>query len=164
MRLMNAIVTAVLVLTLFGAVRGDQAPSPGKNTIVDNVPPTDRIKVWHDADIQTMIKKSETARLLEGGDLYSLNLLHRTTEPATIHKVVADLYFIQEGTGTIETGGTIIDPKPSGRDGDQSGSGIKGGTKQLIKKGDIVFIPPGVVHHFLGGSDIWYLNVHFPGK
>ena len=98
-------------------------------------------------------------------ELYSLNLLHRTAEAATVHGEVVDLYIVQEGSATLETGGTLLDPKPTNRPtqpGDQRGSGIRGGTKRVIKKGDVVFIPPGVPHRFTEG-DIWYLNVHFPG-
>jgi len=128
-----------------------------------NKPPTDSAMIFTLADLQSKMKRDQTGRLLEGLDLFSLNLLHRTAEPATVHGNVVDLYIVQEGSATLETGGTILDPKPANRPGDQTGSGISGGKTQVIKKGDVVFIPPGVVHRFVGG-DIWYLNVHFPGK
>lgn len=129
----------------------------------DNRPPTDRVKVFTIADLQSKIAADQTGRLLEGLELYSLNLLHRSVEPATVHGDLADLYFVQQGSGTLESGGTVIDPKPGGRAGDVTGSGIRGGTTQVISKGDVVFIPPGVAHRFSGG-DIWYLNVHFPAR
>ena len=127
-----------------------------------NQPPTDGPVIFSLADLQSKIKGNQPGRLLEGMELYSLNLLHRTAEAATVHRDVVDLYIVQEGSATLETGGTLLNSKPANRPGDQRGSGISGGTKRVIKKGDVVFIPPGVAHRFTEG-DIWYLNVHFPG-
>jgi mannose-6-phosphate isomerase-like protein (cupin superfamily) len=151
---------ASVAVVLGGAVViGQNTPAP----TTDNKPPTDTVKVFTFADLQSKIKENQPGRLLEGQELFSLNLLHRTAEPATVHGDVVDLYWIQEGSATLESGGTILSPKPASRVGDQTGTGISGGKTQVVRKGDVVFIPPGVAHRFTGG-DIWYLNAHFPGK
>ena len=147
------------VLSAGIAVVGQTAFGP----TADNKPPTDHVKVFSLAELQSSINGDQTGRLLEGEELFSLNLLHRKTEPATVHGDLVDLYIVQEGSGTLESGGTILDPKPAGRNGDLTGSGIRGGKTQVIEKGDVVFIPPGVAHRFVDG-DIWYLNAHFPGR
>lgn len=160
MRLLTILLSTGVTVALGGVVAvGQNTLSPGTN----NKPPTDSVKVFALADLQATIKGNQTGRLLEGQELFSLNLLHRTGEPPTVHGDVVDLYIVQEGSATLESGGTILNPKPSNRPGDQTGTGISGGKTQVIKKGDVVFIPPGVPHRFTGG-DIWYLNVHFPGK
>jgi len=149
-----------------GVVLGGAVVAVGQNTLApptDNKPPTDSVKVFTFADLQSRIKGAQAGRLLEGQELFSLNLLHRTAEPATVHGDLVDLYWIQEGSATLESGGTVLNPKPAGRVGDQTGTGISGGTTQVVRQGDVVFIPPGVAHRFTGG-DIWYLNAHFPGK
>lgn len=149
------------VVLLFGGqpILGQRAPGPA----ADNTPPTDRPWVLTLAELHSKITADKAGRLLEGLELFSLNLLHRSVEPATVHGELADLYFIQEGSATLETGGTILNPRPGSRPADLTGSGISGGKTQVVNKGDIVFIPPGVPHRFSGG-DVWYLNVHFPAK
>jgi mannose-6-phosphate isomerase-like protein (cupin superfamily) len=160
MRLIKILLYAGFAVAL-GVVAAVAQNTFGPST--DNTPPTDSVKIFALADLQSKIKGDQAGRLLEGQELFSLNLLHRTTEPATVHGDVVDLYIVQEGSATLESGGTMLSPKPAGRTGDQTGTGISGGKTQVIKKGDVVFIPPGVAHRFTGG-DIWYLNAHFPGK
>jgi|SRR5476649_644396 len=160
MRVFRIVLYAGLAGALGAVAAGSQSafgPAAG------NEPPTDSARVFSLSDLQSKIKGDQAGRLLEGHELFSLNLLHRTVEPTTVHGDLVDLYIVQEGSATLETGGTILDPKPAGRAGDLTGSGIRGGKSQVVKKGDVVFIPPGVAHRFTGG-DIWYLNAHFPGK
>jgi hypothetical protein len=160
MRIVRMLVSACFAIALSGVAALGQSASA---VTTDNKPPVDRVKTFTFADLQARINGDQAGRLLEGQALFSLNLLHRTAEPATVHGDVVDLYWVQEGSATLESGGKILNLKPAGRTGDQTGTGISGGTAQVIKKGDVVFIPPGVAHRFTGG-DIWYLNAHFPGK
>jgi len=91
-------------------------------------------------------KDLATTRLLEGG-FYSVNI-RRITGPETahFHPTSLTIYVVREGTGTLVTGGTIIDidgqPITSGR----TGHDIKGGVERTIKPGDIIVTPPGVPH------------------
>ncbi len=145
-----------------GQMKADRPFVPGE----DNVPPTTDVRIFKSADIQSSIEGEKLGRLLEGKDLFSLNLLHRTGEEVTIHGTVVDLYFVQKGKAVLEHGGTAVGAKPSGgRAGDMRAASINGSTKTVVGAGDIVFIPPGVPHRFVAGeSDIVYFNVHFPGK
>jgi hypothetical protein len=146
----------------FGQRQVDRPFVPGE----DNVPPTTDVRIFKSANIQSSIQGEKLGRLLEGKDLFSLNLLHRKGEEPTIHGSVVDLYFVQKGKAVLEHGGTAVDAKPSGgRVGDMRAASIKGGTRTVVEAGDIVFIPPGIPHRFVAGeSDIVYFNVHFPGK
>jgi hypothetical protein len=160
--LSGAVAVALCGLVVSGQMKVDRSFVPDK----DNVPPKTDVRVFKSADIQSSIQGERLGRLLEGNDLFSLNLLHRKGEEPTIHGSVVDMYFIQKGKAVLEHGGTAVDAKPSGgRAGDMRAASIKGSTRTVVETGDIVFIPPGVPHRFVAGeSDVVYFNVHFPGK
>ena len=91
-------------------------------------------------------KDLATTRLLEGG-FYSVNIRRLTgPETAHLHPSSLTIYVVREGSGTLVTGGTIVDargqPVPNGQPGDD----IKGGVERTIKAGDIIVTPPGVPH------------------
>lgn len=158
----SGVAVALSSLVAIGQGKADRPFVPDE----DNVPPTTDVRVFKSANIQSSIQGEKLGRLLEGKDLFSLNLLHRKGEEPTIHGSVVDLYFVQKGKAVLEHGGTAVDAKPTGgRVGDMRAASIKGGTRTVVEAGDIVFIPPGVPHRFVAGeSDVVYFNVHFPGK
>jgi mannose-6-phosphate isomerase-like protein (cupin superfamily) len=93
-------------------------------------------------------------RLLEGG-LYNVNIRH--DENATpdnysteFHEDTIDVWVIQEGSGTLVTGGEKVDGKH------------KGGIERPIKVGDVVFIPAGIHHGMKETKSITWLNIRFP--
>ena len=95
--------------------------------------------------------KRNTTRLLEGG-AYSMNARHQVgAEAPRIHKSIIELYIVQDGAGTLVTGGSIV------------GDAIRGGVERVVKAGDVIFIPPGVPHAFSEAKALSYLNVHFGG-
>src|SRR5687768_5662517 len=68
------------------------------------------------------VKNLATTRLLEGG-FYSVNIRRLTgPETAHVHPASLTIYVVREGSGTLITGGTIVDVKgqavPAGRPGD----------------------------------------------
>lgn len=96
-------------------------------------------------------QKRITTRLLEGGT-YSLNARHLSgAEAPQVHKSIIEFYFVQDGTGTLVTGGSIVD------------KAVRGGVERAVKAGDVVFIPPGVPHWFRNAQALSYLNIHFGG-
>lgn len=96
-------------------------------------------------------QKRITTRLLEGGT-YSLNARYQVgAEAPRIHRTIIEFYFIQDGTGTLVTGGSIVD------------KAIRGGVERAVKAGDVIFIPPGVPHGFSDARTLSYLNIHFGG-
>jgi mannose-6-phosphate isomerase-like protein (cupin superfamily) len=105
-----------------------------------------------------------TQRVLEGGT-FSVNVRHISgAETALQHAKIAEVWVVREGTGTVATGGTLLDPKPGTGAGDLSGSGIRNGVERVIKPGDLVFIPPGVPHGIRQATSITYLNIRFEIK
>jgi mannose-6-phosphate isomerase-like protein (cupin superfamily) len=97
-------------------------------------------------------ERRDSTRLIEGG-AYSLNARYLNAGEIRdlVHKDIVELYFVREGSGTLVTGGKIVNNK------------IQGGTVRVVKAGDVVFIPPGVPHGFSTTSGISWLNVHFAG-
>ena len=77
------------------------------------------------------------------------------------HGKIAEVWVVRDGTGTVATGGTLVDPKPGAAPGEFSGSGIRAGIERVIKAGDLVFIPPGVPHGIRESKGITYLNIRF---
>jgi mannose-6-phosphate isomerase-like protein (cupin superfamily) len=76
---------------------------------------------------------------------------------AASHDKVSEVYQVLEGSGTLVTGGTIVNPqrRTSGQEEvtqingpGTSGTSIEGGVSRQISKGDMVIIPAGTPHWF----------------
>jgi len=66
---------------------------------------------------------------------------------AEVHDWETDVVYVLEGSATVITGGTVIDPKVT-EPGQVRGPVIQGGESRRIAKGDVVVIPAGVPHWF----------------
>ena len=93
-------------------------------------------------------------RLLEGG-LYNVNIRHvenRTpgAYDTEFHEDTIDVWVIQEGGGTLVTGGEEVDGKH------------RGGVERQVKVGDVIFIPAGIYHGMKDTRSTTWLNIRFP--
>ena len=93
-------------------------------------------------------------RLLEGG-LYNVNIRHvenRTPDAydTELHEDTIDVWVIQEGGGTLVTGGEEIDGKH------------RGGVERPVKVGDVIFIPAGIYHGMKETRSTTWLNIRVP--
>lgn len=77
------------------------------------------------------------------------------TNDAILHEKVTEIYYMTQGSGTLELGGALVDPKPFGPSTgfpdigpSQRGTGIRGGTRRRVSVGDVVVIPAGTPHRF----------------
>lgn len=52
---------------------------------------------------------------------------------AEVHAHYDDVFLVTDGKATLITGGTVVNPK-TGRDGETTGIGIRGGKSQMIAK------------------------------
>lgn len=93
-------------------------------------------------------------RLLEGG-LYNVNI--RRVENVTpdsyrteIHEDTIDVWVVQEGSGTLVTGGERVDGRH------------QGGIERPIGVGDVIFIPAGIHHGIKETDAMTWLNIRFP--
>jgi hypothetical protein len=92
---------------------------------------------------------------------------------------VSEIYVMNEGAATLETGGTMIgpfinggvhhQPAANGRQEaqtigpDHGGTAILGGRTQEVKAGDVILIPAGVNHHWTRiKQPLVYLDIKFP--
>lgn len=66
---------------------------------------------------------------------------------AEIHTLDTDIIYVVDGSATIITGGTAVDPKPTAPN-EIRGTAIQGGESRQLSKGDIIIIPNGVPHWF----------------
>ncbi len=66
---------------------------------------------------------------------------------AEIHTWDTDVIYVLEGSATLVTGGTAVDPKEISP-GEIRGKEIIGGESREIGKGDVIIIPNGVPHWF----------------
>jgi mannose-6-phosphate isomerase-like protein (cupin superfamily) len=123
------------------------------------------------SDIQTVLKRvmvnlttpvSDTPlRTVDaGGHNIGIGVVYRPKGAkggSASHDKVSEVYQVLDGSGTLVTGGTIVNPqrRASGQEEVMqingpgvSGTAIDGGVSRRITKGDMVIIPAGTPHWF----------------
>ena len=96
-------------------------------------------------------------------DHHRINIVRRTKAAGAIaHVGFAELHHIIEGSGTIVTGGTIVQPA-GGRGG--AGATIENGVSRHVTKGDVILVGSGMPHWYKDlDSTLTYLEVRFEEK
>jgi mannose-6-phosphate isomerase-like protein (cupin superfamily) len=92
---------------------------------------------------------------------YTVIALRRTADgEAEVHAEWDDVMMIQEGAGTLLSGGEVSGARQTAP-GELRGGRISGGTRRELAPGDVVTVPAGVPHQMLVGSgqSITYLVV-----
>ena len=118
--------------------------------------PTDRTRATHfrATDLQAALAKLPADRPAASVRVFTLepyNVAVEQRQPraqgASSHADRAELFYVIDGAGTMLTGGTIDDGKPSGTN--TQGTTISGGTRIEFAKGDFIMVPSGVPHQFV---------------
>ena len=94
---------------------------------------------------------------------YSVNMEHRVMgQAAAVHEKEAELFYVIDGSGTIVTGGKLVEEKRT-NEANLTGSSIQGGVSKKISKGDWVMVPEGVPHQIpnVDGA-ITVMSLHLP--
>jgi mannose-6-phosphate isomerase-like protein (cupin superfamily) len=94
---------------------------------------------------------------------YNVSMEHRVNVPqnASVHDKEAELFYVIDGTGTIVTGGKLINPTKNGDN--STSSGVEGGTSKRLAKGDFVLVPEGTPHWFSKiDSELTLMSLHLP--
>ncbi len=75
-----------------------------------------------------------------------------------IHARDTDIFHFLEGSATIVTGGTALEPKTVAS-GEIRGTQIEGGESRRVSKGDVIVIPNGMPHWFktVEGPLVYYV-------
>jgi len=90
---------------------------------------------------------------------HSIRLSVRTASGgAEIHQHYDDIFVVTDGSATLITGGTVVDPK-TGADGETKGTRIQDGKSQTITKDDIVHIPAGTPHQLIIAPGTTYSSI-----
>ena len=83
--------------------------------------------------------------------------------PAALHEKDAELMVVLQGTGTIVTGGKLVNEKRSNAN-NLGGSSIEGGNSQAVAVGDMLIVPANTPHQVIptGGAPIVLMTFHVP--
>lgn len=170
----NAAVVAQLLIALVAFL-------PRTALSQSRMPPTEATDVTR-AEIETVLKHPEGGgdRQIKVVDMGKYNVgvgvLHRNAvkpNPAgavngIAHTQVTEVYYITSGSGILVTGGTILNPKPLAADaevvkvavGPSVNGTFQGGQRRRVSAGDVVIIPPGVLHGWSEVEDhVTYVSV-----
>ncbi|HEV2201175.1 MAG TPA: cupin domain-containing protein [Bryobacteraceae bacterium] len=127
------------------------------------------------ADIQALMgpRKPNTLpniRVVDaGGHNVGVGVLYRAegqTQNTAVHYKVSEVYHVMKGSGTLVTGGTVVNPKTRLADSVEvtredgpgvTGTAIQGGVAHQLKEGDVIVIPAGTPHWFskIDGSIVY---------
>jgi mannose-6-phosphate isomerase-like protein (cupin superfamily) len=160
--LVGATLSKPFTLHAGGQQSGGTGPSVRMQAPVDKAadfPLSDLQATYKDMDARKLL----TMRLVEGGK-YNVNIRRLSgAERPLVHPKTADVWVVTEGSGTLVTGGDLVDGTRSAN-GDLSGASIRGGVERVIKTGDVVFIPAGLSHGVKETKGITWLNIRFDTK
>ena len=147
-----AIVIPCLTLThAQGARQGGAAPAVPKLA-------TDKTMFWPAADIEARWKQNEAlkrnnSRLFDGPTNISANVrIVAGEDPPLVHETTADLWIVTAGSAVARTDGTLVTNGQS--------ASINNATTRTVHPGDVLYVPPGVPHHFteMSGFRAWLMR------
>jgi quercetin dioxygenase-like cupin family protein len=94
---------------------------------------------------------------------YNVNVEYRASVgAAAVHEHEAELFYVIDGSGTIITGGKLVNETRSNAT-NLSGTSIEGGSSQKISKGDFVFVPENTPHWISAiNGTIVLMTMHVP--
>src|SRR5207247_127447 len=120
------------------------------------------------SEVAAMIAKSPSdknalgQRMLQRGP-YRVNMEHRVMgQAAAVHEKEAELFYVIDGSGTIVTGGKLVDEKRT-NEANLTGTSIQGGVSKKISKGDWVLVPENIPHQIPNVDHaITVMSLHLP--
>ena len=146
---------------LYGAVVSGQQAGQGRGGAPAQAVPnlsTDKTMFWTATDIQSRWKENEAlkrnnSRLFNGPTNISANVrIVLPGDPPATHDTTADLWIVTEGTAIARTDGKIVDANGT--------KSISNGMQRTLHPGDVLYVPPGVPHHFtdMQGFRAWLMR------
>jgi mannose-6-phosphate isomerase-like protein (cupin superfamily) len=99
-------------------------------------------------------------------DNHGVLLVHREGNgEAELHETQVDLFFVQNGQGTLVIGGTMVDGRTTAPH-EIRGPSINGGDTRKLSAGDVVHIPAGVPHQVMveSGKHFDYVVIKVDAK
>ena len=107
-------------------------------------------------------KNSLGQQMLQLGP-YNVNMEHRVMgQAAAVHEKEAELFYVIEGSGTMVTGGKLVEEKRV-NEANLTGSSVQGGVSKKIGKGDWILVPEGVPHQIPNvDGPLTVMTLHLP--
>jgi len=108
--------------------------------------PTGKVSYFPKQQVSDAFAKG--AVLFNGSDTYMVHTSRRDKAGvAEVHTKDADIIYVQDGSATFVTGGTVVEPKPT-EPNEIRGTEITGGETRTMTKGDVIIVPAGTPHWF----------------
>jgi len=138
--------------------RGGGAPAPPVPDLA-----TDKTMFWPAADIEARWKDNEAnkrinSRIYNGPANISANVrIVLPGDPPATHVETADLWLVTAGEATARTDGQIVE--------ENGARIIRNGVVRPVHPGDVLYVPPGVPHHFtdMKGFRAWLIRFDVEG-
>jgi mannose-6-phosphate isomerase-like protein (cupin superfamily) len=147
-----------VTVSLVALLAASSAAAQGRGTATDVS--TEEVQ----ATVERTAGRTVSDQAIRMVDIGSYNVgvgvVHRSAggpQGAIEHSKITEVYHVIEGAGTLVTGGTILEPRPSAPESQvvrvlngpsTGGTSIEGGVSRRIKAGDVVIIPPNTPHWF----------------
>ena len=130
---------------------------------VDSYSPKDLAAIKDKLSAEHPTFKSEQLKQYKGH--YTMVAHREGTGSSEVHEHEADIFVIQDGEGTLVTGGKLVKPHVE-KPGELRGTAITGGEDVHYAPGDIIHIPAGVPHQMLveKGKEVTYFVVKVTGQ
>ena len=155
----NTMLAAVAAIALIGLC-GPPIHAQGAGQRGAGVPKlaTDKTMFWPAADIEARWKENEAlkrnnSRLFDGPTNISANVrIVAGEDPPLVHETTADLWIVTAGTAVARTDGRLVE--------NGGASSITNPTERPVRSGDVLYVPPGVPHHFtqMNGFRAWLMR------
>jgi mannose-6-phosphate isomerase-like protein (cupin superfamily) len=124
---------------------------------------TDKTMFWPASDIDARWQENErlkriNSRIFNGPANISANVrIVLPGDPPQTHEGTADLWLVTAGTAIARTDGEMVDGN--------GGKTIRNATSRPVHAGDLLYVPPGVPHHFtdMKGFRAWLIRYDVEG-
>jgi mannose-6-phosphate isomerase-like protein (cupin superfamily) len=140
-------VLAIAMSSVLSLVAAAQTTRVANDVQPDPASPKNAVRYFSSTAIQQSFSTGG-ALFQEAGVTYSIATSRRDKPGVVeIHLRNSDLMFVQEGSATLVTGGTVVSPHSTSPD-EIRGESIVGGDVHELSKGDVVVVPAGTPHWF----------------
>jgi mannose-6-phosphate isomerase-like protein (cupin superfamily) len=150
---------SLMILAATALMAADQPAMPNIISAADLAKLIERAKTERKPD-----QINFTQRLAAYGSYratFESRIAGKATNP-NIHETDAEVVYVIDGAGMFTLGGTLKDEKRT-NEANRSGSGINGGNKRHIAKGDFFIVPEGIAHAFTDvEGTLVIISVHGP--
>ena len=140
----NLISIAFCVAVLIGGVNAQGPSSPSRPYVVKSKQQVSDIT----KEIAAKDGNQQFDIFAQAGSEMRVAVFHDDLRENDLHEVhdgSDDVYYVLDGEATLMLGGTLVDPNQTAP-GEWRAKSSNGGTKVLIKKGDLIVVPRGTPH------------------